>query len=55
MGQPVNSAPATDVDPLQLRYNREPSITADANTICASAAGPSQVLRPYEPPVAKGQ
>ena len=33
MGQPVNSAPATDVDPLRLGDDREPWITADGNTI----------------------
>ena len=33
MGQPVNAAPATDVDPLRLGDDREPWITADGNTI----------------------
>ena len=33
MGQPVNSAPATDVDPLRLGDDREPWITADGSTI----------------------
>ena len=32
MGQPVNSAPATNVDPLRLGDDREPWITADGNT-----------------------
>lgn len=33
MGVPVNSAPATDVDPLRLGDDREPWITPDGNTI----------------------
>jgi len=33
MGIPVNSAPATDVDPLRLGDDREPWITPDGNTI----------------------
>jgi Tol biopolymer transport system component len=33
MGMPVNSAPATDIDPLRKGDDREPWITPDGNTI----------------------